>query len=220
MGWNEQDLPSSGKSKTITTAGKSSRSTGRRSPVTTTSPPSTGDTSHEWTFCAEVHPASPSPLSGSVSVHQICGISGQKLYRRLELYAHSGSFLKMLLGWSSTLPRASSLSWRTRDIPIRHGGKSFRSIYRLALSAPRISVSAFGLLPTLKASDGSKGIRTPEGTAKERLRRKNGLDLPTIIGGRVHPAFAEWMFGYPIGHTELDRSGTVSSPKLRKRSGG
>jgi hypothetical protein len=93
-------------------------------------------------------------------------------------------------------------------------------IYRLALSERRTSVTEFGLLPTLKASDGSKGIRTPEGKTKERLRRKNGLDLPTVIGGRVHPEFAEWMFGYPIGHTELPRSATASSRKSRRRSDG
>lgn len=58
------------------------------------------------------------------------------------------------------------------------------------------------LLPTPRAADGTKGIRTAEGTAKERLRRKNGQDLPTTIGGRLNPAFVEWLMGYPIGHTD------------------
>ncbi len=234
-----------GKLKITTIAEKFSAGTGQTSRVTTTSRALIGDSLSQLMCFAEGHPVNRSASSGSDVVQQIHGISGRKLCRRLELYGHDGFFLKMLLGWSSTLLRASCLSWKRRDIPTRHGEKSSRSIYRLALSGRRISAIDFGLLPTLranrwgfpdshgktnawmnyllptlKASDGSKGIRTPEGTARERLLRKNGLDLPTVIGGRVHPEFAEWMFGYPIGHTELRPSGIASSHRLRRQSGG
>lgn len=244
MDWNEPGCESNGKSKTTTTAERCSESTGQPFPATTTSRALIGDSSSQLMCFAGDHPVNRSALSGSDVAQQIHGISGRKLYRRLELYGPDGCFLKMLLGWSSTLPRASSLCWKRRDIPTRHGGKLSRSIYRLALSERRTFAIEFGLLPTLlanrwgfpdshgttsawmnyllptlKASDGSKGMRTPEGTARERQRRKNGLDLPTVIGGRVHPMFAEWMFGYPIGHTELRPSETASSRKLRRRSG-
>jgi hypothetical protein len=72
------------------------------------------------------------------------------------------------------------------------------------------------LLPTPRAADGTKGIRTAEGTAKERLRRKNGQDLPTTIGGRLNPAFVEWLMGYPIGWTDLKDSETQSCRKSRR----
>ena len=61
------------------------------------------------------------------------------------------------------------------------------------------------LWPTPRASDGSKGIRTPEGAARVRERRRHyGLDLQTAVGsGQLNPEWVEWLMGYPIGWTEL-----------------
>lgn len=240
MALNEPVLKSRGKSKSTPTVNACSPSTGQMSGDTQTSRRSTGRISNQLTFFVEDHPVNHSAFLENGSVHQIRGTCGQKLYRRLELYGRDGLFLRTLLASSGTLPRASSLRWNTRDMPIRHGEKSSRLIYRLALSGRHIADIESGLLPTLrankrgfpdshgnttawmkyllptlKASDGSKGIRTAAGTARERERRKNGLDLPTVLGGRVHPTFAEWMFGYPIGHTVLDRSEIASSRKSR-----
>src|ERR1700690_1639939 len=69
------------------------------------------------------------------------------------------------------------------------------------------------LLPTPRAADGTKGIRTPEGGAKEKLPRKNGQDLPTTVGGRLNPNWVEGLMGYPIGPTDLKDSATPSSRK-------
>jgi len=74
------------------------------------------------------------------------------------------------------------------------------------------------LLPTPRATDGTKGIRTQQGAIKERERRKNGQNLPTIAGGSLNPDWVEWLMGYPIGHTVLDASETQSFRKSPKSS--
>ncbi len=58
--------------------------------------------------------------------------------------------------------------------------------------------------PTPRACDGDKGIRSPAGMARERERRKNGVDLPTAAGGRLNPTWVEWLMGYPSGWTVLE----------------
>jgi len=87
------------------------------------------------------------------------------------------------------------------------------------------------MLPTPRASDADKGVRSPEGHAKERERRKNGVDLPTAVDGashglRLQPGFALWMMGYPTDWCDLEagemppskRQVTPSSRKLPKKS--
>lgn len=83
------------------------------------------------------------------------------------------------------------------------------------------NVQAWGrFLPTPRAADADKNIRTAAGRAKERLRRKNGEDLPTVIDGRPHPEFVEWMLGFPAAWTELDASATPSSRRSLRKSAG
>ena len=74
------------------------------------------------------------------------------------------------------------------------------------------------LFPTPRAADADKNIRTPEGRAKERLRRKNGEDLPTHVGGQLNPMWVEWLMGYPIGHTACEGWAIPSSRKLPTKS--
>jgi DNA (cytosine-5)-methyltransferase 1 len=57
--------------------------------------------------------------------------------------------------------------------------------------------------PTPRASDGRKGIRTPEGAARERERKGGGIDLPSAVNGRLNPDWVEWLMGWPIGWTAL-----------------
>lgn len=63
--------------------------------------------------------------------------------------------------------------------------------------------------PTPTASCASKGIRTPEGAARE-MARSSGPDLTTMVqvhsdqsGGQLNPAWVEWLMGYPSGWTVL-----------------
>jgi len=72
------------------------------------------------------------------------------------------------------------------------------------------------ILPTPRACDGEKGTRTAEGAAKERLRRKNGEDLPTVAGGSLNPDWVEWLMGFPVGWTACGVSETRSCRKSSK----
>ncbi len=60
-----------------------------------------------------------------------------------------------------------------------------------------------GCWPTPKASDGGRGIRTPDGAAREIARHgKNRCDLATAVGGgKLNPPWVEWLMGYPSGWT-------------------
>jgi hypothetical protein len=67
--------------------------------------------------------------------------------------------------------------------------------------------------PTVRASDGDKGTRSPEGHALERKRRGNGCDLPTTAAHYGMPSsgclartekfvvrleiLSAWLMGYP-----------------------
>jgi len=122
----------------------------------------------------------------------------------------------------------STSSWKTFQLSFDEGSERFSSIfprsgilwngtvYQRPPLAPLTDGIACGLLPTPRASDGDKGIRSAGGAARERARRKNGLDLPTVCGGRPHPEFVEWLMGYPEHHTALDASETPSSRKSRR----
>ena len=72
------------------------------------------------------------------------------------------------------------------------------------------------LVPTPRAADADKGIRTPEGAAKERARRKNGEDLPSHVGGSLNPTWVEWLMGFPEEWTALEPSEMPSSRKSSK----
>jgi len=76
---------------------------------------------------------------------------------------------------------------------------------RYAGSDPmRPKYSEAKLLPTLRAADGLKGIRTPGGAAKERIRKKQGVDLPTAAGGTLDPVFCEWYMGFEDEWTDVE----------------
>jgi hypothetical protein len=72
------------------------------------------------------------------------------------------------------------------------------------------------LLATPRAADAERG-------ATKRTRTDAnagaGTDLPTQVGGRLNPAFVEWMMGFPIGWTELDPSVTRSCLNVLKSLG-
>lgn len=239
MGWNEQALKSNGKSKLTSIATECSQSTGPTLSDTEIFEPLIGEAFPESICYAEAFHASLSLSPDSDEARTMTAISGRKCALLCSTPSPLGLLLRMCLASSALRSTRCFLTWRPQAM------KSGRWLFRLVPSVPRTyaresgflptlrankyglpdshgSVAAWNqyLLPTLKACDGAKGIRTPEGAARERLRRKNGQDLPTVLGGRVHPAFAEWMFGYPTGWTELPPSEIASSRKSRNGSGG
>jgi hypothetical protein len=90
-------------------------------------------------------------------------------------------------------------------------------------SAPPISESESGLLPTLLASN-TKAVHLrsngrpprsylPTITVNGNYNRvgagpKSGDGLATVVGGPLNPTWAEWFMGWPLGWTELDALAT------------
>src|SRR5437762_13797372 len=78
--------------------------------------------------------------------------------------------------WNST---TCYLTWKASATP------RGRLLFRLAPWTQSIDETDSGLLddtfPTPRSADGDKGVRIPEGYAKERERRGNGVDLPRAV---------------------------------------
>ena len=69
------------------------------------------------------------------------------------------------------------------------------------------------MLPTPRATDGSKGSRTADGAARE-LKRGRNIDLGVAIGGgQLNPTWVEWLMGFPLGWTDCEDSETQSYRK-------
>lgn len=67
------------------------------------------------------------------------------------------------------------LTWKRWDM------LSGEPICALRASGRRTSGKDFGGWPTTRRTDGEKGTRTNEGAYRERMRRKNGYDLPSAV---------------------------------------
>lgn len=112
---------------------------------------------------------------------------------------------------SALLPTPIASSYGTN----RGGGSGRNGKERPSLE----TMARRNLWPTPRASDASKGIRTPSGAAAEIARKRlNGVDLPAAIGGgALSPMFVEWLMGYRIGWTELSALGTAWFRSKRAR---
>jgi DNA (cytosine-5)-methyltransferase 1 len=73
-------------------------------------------------------------------------------------------------------------------------------------------IAKAGMLPTPKAIDGI--VRHSEKMARKKTENNGDVDLSIAImmsqdgkrtGMKLQPAFVEWMMGFPIGWTEIDR---------------
>jgi hypothetical protein len=73
------------------------------------------------------------------------------------------------------------------------------------------------LYPTPRATDGTKGLRTPEGAARE-VERNKGPDLGAVVGGSLNPTWVEWLMGFPLEWTACMASAMRSSRKSPKSS--
>lgn len=127
--------------------------------------------------------------------------------------------------YSQTLPHSGSM---------RNG-----MLYQLQPLVLRISGTGSSLLPTARATDGTKGGPNQRGSkgdltlpsavqllptptsrdhksgkaSQETWDRNNRRPLSETLGDLLNPAFVEAILGFPIGWTDLDASETPSSPK-------
>jgi len=63
--------------------------------------------------------------------------------------------------------------------------------------------------PTPTARDWKTGHKlTDEQKANKRTPNGHGCQLNDLINGQLSPMWVEWLMGFPIGHTDLEDSGT------------
>ncbi len=104
---------------------------------------------------------------------------------------------------SSWLPTPTASSYGS----CRGGGSGRVGQWRPSLS----SMARNNRWPTPRHTDGTKGIRTAAGAARERERLPNGEDLGARAGGYLNPTWVEWLMGFPLNHTASKPSVMPSS---------
>ena len=201
-------------------------------------------------------PASHSPKPDAEKERQMTAISGRKCVASYQSFPHVTSWQRMfadcLVSTGDWYSSRCALTWKLSAT------KSNRLLFQLVPSTLPIEETGYGLLPTPRANkhtpqsradfspnlayriamlptprahDGDKGVRTEEGYRKEKERwgRKNGEDLPTRIamangmrtGLKLQPDFALWMMGYPtdwcdLVDGEMPHSKRQATPSFRK----
>jgi hypothetical protein len=156
---------------------------------------------------------------------EVALLFGTKCVPPLKLYDPSMSSSKMLV-ISQEKDCLKSCTPLPQSGMMRNG-----IVYPLLNLERRTLAKDTSLLPTPVTSDATAGAVIGKKdvfyTTKSGLPRKinqNGVDgsvglarlFRLTLGGFLHPRFAEWMMGLPIGWTELKPSGTQSSPRSLK----
>jgi hypothetical protein len=117
--------------------------------------------------------------------------------------AYGGSSLDLLAKFDP-----ASLSWKTAQNSLVGALETFSATwpdsgmmrsgtaYRLPTLALVIDETGLGLFPTPLASEtGFRRSKFPQG----------GTSLSTFLGGRPNPNWVEWLMGFPIKHSALER---------------
>ena len=81
---------------------------------------------------------------------------------------------------------------------------------------------AVQMWPTPRAAMGETRNHTVYSRDKDKpqnLENRVAAVDPSAVGGRLNPTWVEWLMGFPLGWTDLEDSGTPSSPKSPKSSG-
>lgn len=179
----------------------------------------------QLTLFAEAFPVSPTPWLADVADRPTTATSGPT---RSELFAQfnpDGSCSKMYPDCSPLMLDGSSEefygTWP------RAGLMLSGTIFQRPPLAPLTDVIASGSWPTPR--DDPKHARywpTPQAsdwkTAHEYLpgERDHSPQLRHVLTGQLNPTWVEWLMGFPRGWTDCGPSGTASSRKSRKSSGG
>ena len=76
--------------------------------------------------------------------------------------------------------------------------------------------------PTPTACQGHNNSAMNSGTAGRAMLAKATTpeEAKAMAGGKLNPTWVEWLMGFPLGWTDLGDSGTPSSRKSSKSSGG
>lgn len=195
-----------------------------------------------WTSLQAGIPASLSVSPGSDEARTMTATSGRHLLGLYERCGRVGLLAKMLLATSRWASMTCFLTWKDSATP----GK--RLLFRLWPSMPGTAEIDCGLWPTIRSTDGDRGgrgdlIQAVRGNPNKhyklwstmtkvsgehpgRVKVKPGqqtflsaeVNELEPVPGSLNPPWVEWLMGYPIGWTDLQRSETQSSRKSRKKS--
>jgi hypothetical protein len=225
--------------KSTPSAAECSASTGPESQPTMTCASSEGTTLDQLTLFAGDTLASPSASPGSEQARRMTATSGLSIAVLSKSSGPLGSLEKMLLGtsvWGSTV---CCLTWTPSGTP------AGRLLFRLVPSmqdtdeiesglwptATQDSASnrstrykqgglplamAVKLWPTPSANEDAAG--TPNGKMQKMLG--NHPEIRASGPGTLNPTWVEWLMGFPLGWTVLERSAMPSSRKSRSASAG
>lgn len=184
--------------KSTPSAAKSSRATGRESPVSATSPPST-------------LPLFPPAISSAAGSHAKTSQSARSEARELACKALA---LASGLTWSESLKLNAqtgswSRTWReagASGFPLCDGTwddsttRRFRSNWRRAVAACPTFVSDSSCWPTPTASAYGSGNNGCPGDGRKRYAQKGKPSLwsrARAAGGHLNPLFSLWLMGFP-----------------------
>ena len=141
----------------------------------------------------------------------------------------AGNYGRSFGGSSETAARIASWESRLRARMVRFGSPLFElrwkscdtvvgpPICRLRASRRRTSVNGFGGWPTARATDADKGVRTPAGAEKERERRRNGADLPSVALAAPWATPAERDYRHANARSYQERGGTTKGEQLNNQ---
>jgi hypothetical protein len=151
-------------------------------------------TSHQLTLFAEDSHVSLLVQPGSDEARQMTATSGRSLGALLQRSDPAGLWLKMCLDSERYISTRCYLTWKGWATPQR------RPLCRLVPSTPRTDETGFGSWPTPTQSDGLGG--------PGHSGRDGGKNLRTVVAGSLNPTWVEWLMGFPLGWTDLERSET------------
>lgn len=163
--------------------------------------------SDQLEFSRQGFPASHTRTPGTRRAQAMTVRSGTKCIGLSKQSGHLGLFLRTCLASPMWVSRMSYLTWT----PL--GTRQRVSLFRLVPRTPGTGEIGSGLFPTPTSRD-YKGHNSPE-----HLRKKKGHtdQLPNFlmvtVGVPLHPTFAEWAMGFPVGWTDSSHWGTPSSHK-------
>ena len=100
--------------------------------------------------------------------------------------------------------------WPTPNAGAGRGGPDFAHRKRVKSISLQTAVQIW---PTPAARDYRYPNKKPY---SERGGGKQGEQLPNAVGGPLNPTWVEWLMGFPLGWTDLKRSGMRSSRRWRK----
>jgi len=131
-------------------------------------------------------------------------LTGEQGSLLLPTLTETGNLLSpSMQKWPShrLLPTLTATSYGSTNNGSPHDG---RAEYATKGTPSLETMARSGLLPTLVARD-SKGIGP--------THSKGGQDLPQVLGGHLSPEFCEWLMGFPLGWTKVDRASQPSATR-------